>query len=424
MPFDQFTIEQIAGDLIPQASTSQKVATGFQRCHLLNGEGGAIAEEQRNIILFDRVDVTATNWLGLTLACAQCHDHKYDPLTQKDFYSMMAFFNQVPESGVPPGGSQYRIADPAIAVGSDEQMKQLAQWDAEIKVIEGEEQALTKAPEFEQSITDATLSMRERKEIAWMPQSPVKMEASNGVTLTLEADQSIFSAGEQAAMADYVLEIPIPQQGLTGIRFELIPDPRLPMGGSGRAASGNAVLSKLIIHHGDQELRVSHSRADYSQGRFSPEAIFDQDPQSGWAFHPDVKTPHWLEIQLAAPVKHSASPLKLTLQFQSSHLVHMFGRFRVMLTDALFPLEEKQFTPAQWALLKKDPAQLSDAERNELRTIMIAADPQGLLASVQSRKIDLKNRRDALANSLPKVMIMSDAQPRKTMIFGWGRGKN
>ena len=420
MPFDQFTIEQIAGDLIPQASTSQKVATGFQRCHLLNGEGGAIAEEQRNIILFDRVDVTATNWLGLTLACAQCHDHKYDPLTQKDFYSMMAFFNQVPESGVPPGGSQYRIADPAIAVGSDEQMKQLAQWDAEIKVIEGEEQALTKAPEFEQSITDATLSMRERKEIAWMPQSPVKMEASNGVTLTLEADQSIFSAGEQAAMADYVLEIPIPQQGLTGIRFELIPDPRLPMGGSGRAASGNAVLSKLIIHHGDQELRVSHSRADYSQGSFSPEAIFDQDPQSGWAFHPDVKTPHWLEIQLAAPVKHSASPLKLTLQFQSSHLVHMFGRFRVMLTDALFPLEEKQFTPAQLALLKKDPAQLSDAERNELRTIMIAADPQGLLASVQSRKIDLKNRRDALANSLPKVMIMSDAQPRKTMIFDRG----
>ena len=90
-PFDQFTIEQLAGDLIPQASLSQKVATGFQRCHLLNGEGGAIAEEQRNIILFDRVDVTATNWLGLTLACAQCHDHPFDKWTQKQFYEMAAF---------------------------------------------------------------------------------------------------------------------------------------------------------------------------------------------------------------------------------------------------------------------------------------------------------------------------------------------
>ncbi len=112
MPFDQFTIEQLAGDLLPNATDEQKIATAFNRCHLLNGEGGAIAEEQRNVILFDRVDVTATTWLGATLACAQCHDHKYDPLTQKDYYSFMAYFNNVPENGTPPGGGQYRIADP------------------------------------------------------------------------------------------------------------------------------------------------------------------------------------------------------------------------------------------------------------------------------------------------------------------------
>ncbi|MFM7562647.1 MAG: DUF1549 domain-containing protein, partial [Planctomycetota bacterium] len=78
MPFDQFTIEQLAGDLLPEPSHEQQIASGFNRCHLLNGEGGAIAEEQRNVIVFDRVDVTATNWLGLTMACAQYHDHKYD----------------------------------------------------------------------------------------------------------------------------------------------------------------------------------------------------------------------------------------------------------------------------------------------------------------------------------------------------------
>lgn len=125
MPFDQFTREQLAGDLLPNPSLDQLVATGFNRNHMLNGEGGAIPEEQRNVNLFDRVDTTSTTWLGLTMACARCHDHKYDPLSQRDYYSMMAYFNNVPESGVPSGGGQYRIADPWIYAGNPEQMKQL-----------------------------------------------------------------------------------------------------------------------------------------------------------------------------------------------------------------------------------------------------------------------------------------------------------
>jgi cytochrome c553 len=129
MPFDQFTIEQLAGDLLPNATTSQKIATAFNRNHLLNGEGGAIAEEQRNVILFDRVDVTATNWLGLTLACAQCHDHKFDPLSQKNYYQFMAFFNNVPESGTPPFGGQYRIAEPFLATISPADQAQIATYD-------------------------------------------------------------------------------------------------------------------------------------------------------------------------------------------------------------------------------------------------------------------------------------------------------
>ena len=135
MPFNQFTVEQIAGDLLPNATTDQKVATGFNRCHLLNGEGGAIAEEQRNVILFDRVDVTSTTWLGATMACAQCHDHKYDPITQKDYYSFMAFFNNVPETGTPPFGGQYRIADPWIYAGGDVDQVKLKAVDAEIESV-------------------------------------------------------------------------------------------------------------------------------------------------------------------------------------------------------------------------------------------------------------------------------------------------
>jgi hypothetical protein len=130
MPFDQFTIEQLAGDLLPNATLEQKIATGFNRNHLVNGEGGAIAEEQRFNILFDRVDVTATNWLGLTMACAQCHDHKYDPLTQRDYYSLLAAFNNVSESGgAGYQSSKTRVSPPFMEAATPEQKAMAATLD-------------------------------------------------------------------------------------------------------------------------------------------------------------------------------------------------------------------------------------------------------------------------------------------------------
>jgi Protein of unknown function (DUF1553)/Protein of unknown function (DUF1549)/Planctomycete cytochrome C/Concanavalin A-like lectin/glucanases superfamily len=100
MPFDQFTIEQLAGDLLPGASTSQKIATGFNRNHMANNESGIIDEEYRVEYVLDRLDTTATTWLGLTVGCAQCHDHKFDPISQKEFYELFAFFNNGPETGL------------------------------------------------------------------------------------------------------------------------------------------------------------------------------------------------------------------------------------------------------------------------------------------------------------------------------------
>jgi Protein of unknown function (DUF1553)/Protein of unknown function (DUF1549)/Concanavalin A-like lectin/glucanases superfamily/Planctomycete cytochrome C len=100
MPYDEFTIEQIAGDLLPGRTQSQLIATGFNRNHMINFEGGAIPEEYQNEYIVDRIEATSTTFLGITLGCARCHNHKYDPLTQKDFYSFGAFFNSVPEKGL------------------------------------------------------------------------------------------------------------------------------------------------------------------------------------------------------------------------------------------------------------------------------------------------------------------------------------
>jgi hypothetical protein len=139
MAFDRFSIEQLAGDLLPDATTEQKVASGFNRNHLLNGEGGAIPEEQRFNILFDRVDTTSTTWLGMTIACAQCHDHKYDPLTQQDFYALLDVFNRVPETGVPKAYSRrFSVAEPVLELPSPEQASKLAELKADRDAFEAE----------------------------------------------------------------------------------------------------------------------------------------------------------------------------------------------------------------------------------------------------------------------------------------------
>ena len=139
LPFDQFTIWQLAGDLLPDATTDQKIASGFNRNHLLNGEGGAIAEEQRWVNLFDRIDTTATTWLGLTMACAQCHDHKYDPITTRDYYGMLDAFNRVPESGTPQRqSSRIRVAAPFLELPTEENKTRIKKFEAEIADAEEE----------------------------------------------------------------------------------------------------------------------------------------------------------------------------------------------------------------------------------------------------------------------------------------------
>lgn len=133
MPFDRFTIEQLAGDRLPDATISQKLATGYHRNHMLNGEGGRVAEESRIDYVVDRVDTTAAVWLGVTLGCARCHDHKYDPFTAKDYYRLFAYFNNISESGsVDRGGN----ANPVLRVPSAEQQRLIDEATKTIRMIE------------------------------------------------------------------------------------------------------------------------------------------------------------------------------------------------------------------------------------------------------------------------------------------------
>ncbi|MEM0895611.1 MAG: PSD1 and planctomycete cytochrome C domain-containing protein [Verrucomicrobiota bacterium] len=159
MSFDRFTIEQLAGDLLPEPTQDQLIATGFNRNHMLNGEGGAIKAEQQVNYVVDRVDTTATTWLGLTMACAQCHDHKYDPISQHEFFRFYAYFNNIPETGGvdkrTSGGCNFgnrrsvQFSRPWLEMPTDEQTETRARLKNEIADLEEqvkkEESAIKKA---------------------------------------------------------------------------------------------------------------------------------------------------------------------------------------------------------------------------------------------------------------------------------------
>src|SRR5262249_16932533 len=137
-----FTLEQMAGDLLPEPTIQQRIASGFNRNHMINFEGGAIPEEYHTAYIVDRVNTTGTVWLGLTVGCAQCHDHKYDPITQKEYYQLFAFFHNVPENGL--DGSKGNAA-PVLKLPTLQQQQALDQLTASIKAAEQHLASLTAA---------------------------------------------------------------------------------------------------------------------------------------------------------------------------------------------------------------------------------------------------------------------------------------
>ena len=149
MPFSEFTIAQLAGDLLPGATIDQQVASGFHRNVMTSDEGGLIEEEYLNLYVVDRVATTGTAWLGLTVACAQCHDHKYDPLKQREFYQLYSFFNNVPETG--KDGVRDRNPKPFLMVASAEQKERLTKFDAEIGAAQKDEQEIAKTLDVKQA---------------------------------------------------------------------------------------------------------------------------------------------------------------------------------------------------------------------------------------------------------------------------------
>jgi hypothetical protein len=162
IPFDRFTIEQIAGDLLPNATLDQTIATGFHRNHRTSAEGGIVPEEFRVEYVADRVDTTSTVWLGLTMGCARCHDHKYDPIKQKEYYQVFAYFNNVPEKGLV---YNFGNEEPFVKAPTAEQQNRLKELDGKVAVAERAHAALQ--PELAQAQRDWEQSLRNAEPLPW-----------------------------------------------------------------------------------------------------------------------------------------------------------------------------------------------------------------------------------------------------------------
>ena len=269
LPFDQFTIWQLAGDLLPDATQEQKIASAFNRNHMLNGEGGAIAEEQRFNILFDRIDTTSTTWLGLTLACAQCHDHKYDPLTQREYYQLLDAFNRVPEKGMPQRYSaRIRLDAPVMELPTDENRARLAAFDREIAAIE--EQL---APKREAAYQGWLLGITREGEPGWQVLSAQDEWAGEAWTALFQKPEAEWTDPERArvdaALREYFRDAIQPSLAGNLPELKTLRDRR-----QARAAYEKDQIPRLMIMS-DARPRTSHvlDRGQY----LSPQGAVDFD---------------------------------------------------------------------------------------------------------------------------------------------------
>ncbi len=285
MPFDRFTIEQIAGDMLQNPTTDQLIASGFHRNAMTNEEGGIDPEEARYEVLVDRVNTTATVWLGTTLGCAQCHNHKYDPFTQKDYYRMMAFFqNSYYDSRTFGDGTRYFEA--TLDVPTPEQEARRKKIQEEIDRLDATVKLDTPAIATEQRAWEQ--EMRLEFSAGWQVLTPARLAAEGGVALTAEPDGSVLASGSNPGETVYVVAGATAIPGVTAIRVEALPDPSLPKGGPGRDPYGNFVLNGIEIISGSTRVGIKSIRADEAVGGTSVDAFFpkalprDASAPRGW----------------------------------------------------------------------------------------------------------------------------------------------
>ncbi|MCH2153152.1 MAG: PSD1 and planctomycete cytochrome C domain-containing protein [Phycisphaerales bacterium] len=340
-PFDEFVIEQLAGDLLEDPTPEQIIASGFNRNHVTSDEGGAINEEYLMMYAIDRTNTVGSVFLGLTVGCAQCHDHKFDPVSMEEYYSLLAFFNNNEEPGVySQVPDPYRAMEPAYEILSPEDRSRMDELNLYLENLIVERD--TPSEDEAQGIASFAEQLRSDGNWNWRQGTIGHTNSSNGSILTLQPDGSLLASGDIPDVDDYTITLSTNATGLTAIMLEIMQDPSLPLGRIGRPPNGNAIMSGIsaeVVSKQDpdrkEELNFTWAWADVEQpnGDFKVTNTLRPDDGRVWALGGHESPGDRVAIfTTREPFGfEGGSDVIVTLNFQSIYVKHSPGRVRLQL---------------------------------------------------------------------------------------------
>jgi len=425
--FDQFTREQLAGDLMANANLETRVGSAFNRLILSTEEGGAQPKDYEQRYLTDRVRAVGTVWLGQTTGCAQCHDHKFDPVTQRDFYSLGAFFADIKEALV---GKR----EEGMMVPSDADTKELARLDSESarlqKDFDGPQLQL--AAKFDQWQAAGFTAVQQ--DTKWKPVRPAKVASEKNAKLAIQGDGSVLASGKATENDTYTVTITNTLTGVTGLRLEALPDASLPANGPGRAGNGNFILSEVIAtvtHAGGKSDKVkfasahatieqtSHAEKNPNKS-WSAASVIDGDAKNGnagWAILPEAGRAQNLVLAFAEPLSLAAGEtLTVDLVQHGTTKDHLLGKFRLATTaDA----EAARIAPAPAppadiaAILKVPTDKRTVAQKEKLHGHFKSITPE--LAKLRTDLAAAKKSKTDYEAKVPKCLVSVASETKRTV---------
>ena len=418
MPFDQFTIEQLAGDMIPEANDSQRLASAFNRNHRQNAEGGALAEEFFVENVIDRVETTSTVWLGLTFGCSRCHDHKYDPLSQREFYQMFAYFNNIGERGFGRGidaNPTLRAVSPLVA--DDEKYR--AAIDKAEKTLQQAKQSIDKR--FQTWVTETEAKLAGDKS-RWSATALKSFSLDGPGALKANEDGTYQYSGSKVKNVTYKLSLDAANESIAAIMVEALPDDAFAKPRQlASSVNGNFVLTdwKVLLNGGT--VTITKVAATFEQEGYPASNAIDDNRKSGWAvFGSGVKAePVTIMVRFAEPILLSETDtLEMKLFFGSGFENHSIGKFRVKHSeqpDADLSLADALDPKILSAIEKTADQRTADDTRN-LRDHYQTLDPV-----IQEATAALSKAREAVPNAT--VMVMREREGAPTPAYRLERGQ-
>jgi len=432
-PFDQFTIEQIAGDLLPKATLEQRVASGFNHLLLTTEEGGAQEKDYEARYLTDRVRAVGAVWLGQTVGCAQCHDHKFDPVSARDFYSLGAFFADIQEPIIG------RRADGEF-VPTQEQaahMRQNAEREESLRQ-QYEEPHPEWASVHAAWVADQVAAIAQTSR--WQSLVPTEVKGTGEATFKVRDDRSVL-VGDKAPDKDtYRIRFEAAPERMLGLQVEALRDDSLPSKGPGRAGNGNFVLTEVVARieapgKAPRTIPFTSARASIEQaasaegnpyGAWTAASTIDGDAKGdgyGWAILPEAGRPQRLQLGFRDPVT-LASGETLVVELQQNHGQgnHTLGCFRIGGTTDPEALRSKvAFPPSkEIADLVTIPDDKRDAAQRE-KLFVIWRDMAPELADLRQRLADARKVKSDFEATVPRSMVTErNDKPRTVRILPRG----